>query len=151
MIWKGQLAGIANPKSSTGRLDILTRLITDRSAAFDRVDRGYRGNLYLEVAPKTFSVVVRTGTRLNQLRFRRGSPNAPISELRRLHESGQLVSGGTFEPLDARNLVAVTVNLRGAGHGSLIGYRAKKHTDRIDLGKDWALRNPGFLGADFLP
>ncbi|WP_081688600.1 2'-deoxycytidine 5'-triphosphate deaminase [Inquilinus limosus] len=130
------VVGVANPKSSTGRLDILTRLITDRSTAFDKVERGYSGNLYVEVAPKTFSVVAKTGTRLNQLRFRRGSPIMSASELKRLHDAGELVSGGTAEQyLDSRNLVAVTVDLRGKERGNLIGYRAKKHTDRIDLEK----------------
>ena len=68
------IAAHANPKSSTGRLDIFTRLITDEAHEFDRVKRGYAGPLYAEVSPRTFSVVVRAGSRLNQLRFKRGEP-----------------------------------------------------------------------------
>ncbi|HYL02047.1 MAG TPA: 2'-deoxycytidine 5'-triphosphate deaminase, partial [Steroidobacteraceae bacterium] len=66
---KSEVAAFANPKSSTGRLDILTRLIADEATLFDQVEEGYEGQLYLEVAPRSFSVVARTGTRLNQLRF----------------------------------------------------------------------------------
>ena len=65
------VAAFANPKSSTGRLDILTRLIADEATHFDEVEGGYKGQLYIEIAPRSFSVVARTGTRLNQLRFRR--------------------------------------------------------------------------------
>ena len=127
------LTGFANPKSSTGRLDILTRLMTDRSEAFDQVERGYRGPLYIEIAPRTFSIVVRAGTRLNQIRFRRGSPQVAVSEIQRLHEEGQLVLGDETRPNLRERLVGVSIDLEGAGTGSLIGYRAKKHTDRIDI------------------
>jgi dCTP deaminase len=128
------IAGFANPKSSTGRLDILTRLITDRTAAFDRVERGYQGPLYAEIAPRTFSVVVRTGTRLNQLRFRRGSPQVSSSELRRLHDDQQIVMAlGNEEKLGEDGMLRVTVDLGGSGAASLIGFRARKHTDRIDV------------------
>jgi dCTP deaminase len=128
------IAGFANPKSSTGRLDILTRLITDRSAAFDRVERGYHGPLYAEIAPRTFSVVVRTGTRLNQLRFRRGSPAVASSELRRLHDEQQIVMAlGDENKLGEDGMLRVTVDLGGEGGRPLIGFRARKHTDRIDV------------------
>ena len=69
-----RISGIANPKSSTGRIDVFTRLITDRAQAFDRVEPGYRGPLYAEISPQTFPVLVRKGSRLNQLRIRHGSP-----------------------------------------------------------------------------
>jgi dCTP deaminase len=137
------LTGFANPKSSTGRLDVLTRLITDRSTAFDQIERGYDGPLYVEIAPRTFSVVVRTGTRLNQARFRRGSPSLANTELLRLHKEGQLVSVGETDETVATDerqnikekLVGVTIDLQGKGPGTLVGYRAKKHTDRIDVEK----------------
>ena len=74
---KSDVAAFANPKSSTGRLDILTRLISDQATVFDQVEEGYEGRLYLEVAPRSFSVVARTGTRLNQLRFRRTRGELP--------------------------------------------------------------------------
>jgi dCTP deaminase len=129
----GNVMGFANPKSSTGRLDVLTRLITDRASAFDQVERGYEGPLYLEIAPQTFSIVARQGSRLNQLRFQRGSPVVAASELQRLYDEGQLVSaGGPRQPI-RDGLVPVTIDLRGAGPGSVIGYRAKRHTDKIDV------------------
>jgi len=129
-----QIAGLANPKSSTGRLDILTRLITDRSAAFDRVERGYHGPLYVEIAPRTFSVVVRTGSRLNQLRFRRGTPAVASSELQRLHDEQQIVMAlGDENKLGEDGMLRVTVDLGGSGDSALIGFRARKHTDRIDV------------------
>jgi dCTP deaminase len=131
------IAGLANPKSSTGRLDILTRLITDRSSAFDEIERGYDGPLYIEIAPQTFSVVVRQGTRLNQARFQRLGAALATSPLRDLYARGQLVKpDGLLQDSDIKDgLVPVTIDLRGAGPGSLIGYRARKHTDRIDLDK----------------
>ncbi len=130
---KSGVAGFANPKSTTGRLDILSRLITDQGVAFDQIERGYRGPLYVEIVPRTFSIVARAGTRLNQLRFRRGVSSMASSELVRLHEEGQLISSGSA--ILKEKLVGVTIDLEGAGPGTLVGYRAKKHTDRIDLDK----------------
>ncbi|HLI22019.1 MAG TPA: 2'-deoxycytidine 5'-triphosphate deaminase [Stellaceae bacterium] len=133
---KSGVTAFANPKSSTGRLDILTRLIGDYSHSFDRLDKGYQGPLYVEIAPRTFSVVVRTGTRLNQLRFRRGSPVIAASELQRLHDEGQLIlSNATDQNFIERKMLRLSVDLHGGGKGRLIGYRAKKHTDRIDVEK----------------
>src|SRR5271154_5876163 len=145
--------GVANPKSSTGRLDILTRLIADHSNAFDEIERGYDGPLYLEIAPQTFSVVVRPGTRLNQARFQRLGAALATSPLRELYAHGQLVNmpagaqpreaanmpaaaqlraadkAGALQESDIKDgLVPVTIDLQGAGPGSLIGYRARKHT-----------------------
>jgi dCTP deaminase len=131
---KSGVTAFANPKSSTGRLDILTRLIGDHSHNFDRLDKGYSGPLYVEIAPRTFSVVVHAGTRLNQLRFRRGSPVMAGSELQRLHDEGKLILSSTPEQnYIERNMLRLSVDLHGEGKGGLIGYRAKKHTDRIDL------------------
>ena len=133
---KSGVIGFANPKSSTGRLDILTRLIGDRSSGFDRLEKGYQGPLFVEIAPRTFSVVVRAGSRLNQLRFRRGSPVIAASELQRLHDSGQLVFAEANEQnFTERKMLRLSVDLHGGGMGGLIGYRAKKHTDRIDVEK----------------
>jgi dCTP deaminase len=133
---KSGVIAFANPKSSTGRLDILTRLIGDRSSNFDRLDRNYQGPLFVEIAPRTFSVVVRAGSRLNQLRFRRGSPVIAASELQRLHDTGQLVFAESNEQnFSERKMLRLSVDLHGGGKGGLIGYRAKKHTDRIDLEK----------------
>ncbi|MGH6954407.1 MAG: 2'-deoxycytidine 5'-triphosphate deaminase, partial [Alphaproteobacteria bacterium] len=135
-----ELIGLANPKSSTGRLDILTRLITDRGVAFDRIERRYQGPLYVEVVPRTFSVVVRAGCRLNQVRFRRGSSAIAASELQRLHSERKLVFTDDNEKDESEGnlrekMVRLTADLHGVPRGGLIGYRAKKHTDRIDIEK----------------
>jgi len=126
----------ANPKSTTGRLDILTRLVTDQGTAFDRTPKGYRGPLFLEVSPQTFSIVVKPGIRLNQLRFQRGSISSlGNGDLRRTYQKGELTRPYDRE-LDG-NLVPVTIDLKGDGapENTLIGFRAKRHTDRIDLEK----------------
>jgi len=131
--------GVANPKSSTGRLDVLVRLITDKATAFDRIDRRYEGPLYLEVAPQAFSVILREGYRLNQLRFHRGAPTTAnlsittIGGVQDLYDKGQLVK--TDRPLIPlrQNLVPVTVDLMGSGPGSIVGYKAKETTNVIDM------------------
>ncbi len=128
-----RVAALANPKSSTGRLDIFTRLITDRAAAFDRVEPGYQGPLYAEIAPRTFSILVREGSRLNQLRLRRGSPASSGAALRSLQNERGLVSaaeGTSVTILEDR--IGVTLDLDCAASG-LTGWRAKKHTDVIDI------------------
>ncbi|HEV2269822.1 MAG TPA: 2'-deoxycytidine 5'-triphosphate deaminase [Steroidobacteraceae bacterium] len=133
---RSDVTAFANPKSSTGRLDILTRLIADEATLFDRVAEGYEGQLYLEVAPRTFSVVVKTGTRLNQLRFRRtrGEHPKPITaaDWRSLLAEGQ-IADSTSRPEKTGDL-PFTIDLRGSGSdNALIGWRARKHTRRIDL------------------
>lgn len=115
------IAGMANPKSSTGRLDVFTRLITDRAAVFDRVAAGYAGPLYIEISPRTFSVVVRRGTRLNQLRLQQG-PAA---------ERG---IGAASAAVQATEGLAVTVDLAGGGVGP-VGYRARRYADLIDFSR----------------
>jgi dCTP deaminase len=139
---KSDVAGFANPKSSTGRLDILTRLITDRGTAFDQIEKGYAGKLYLEVVPRTFSIVVKTGARLNQLRFSRmrGAAAAAIPQLEweRLLGEGQIVRLADDEKKlsEEKGMLRFSVDLRGDGtDGALIGYRAKRHAPRIDLDK----------------
>src|SRR6185503_946558 len=98
---KSEVAAFANPKSSTGRLDILTRLIADGATHFDQVGDGYKGQLYIEIAPRSFSVVVKSGTRLNQLRFRRtrGSVPRPITapEWKALLDEGSVVDARSPE------------------------------------------------------
>ena len=129
-----RISGLANPKSSVGRLDIFTRLITDRASEFDRIPAGYEGPLYAEISPRTFSIVVRQGSRLNQLRVRRGSPSYSDAELYRLQEQLQLVDR-PLEPRHVQRGLPVTVDLSGEPGADLIGFRAKKHTDLIDLDK----------------
>ena len=139
---KSEVAAFANPKSSTGRLDILTRLIADEATHFDQVEDGYEGQLYIEIAPRSFSVVVRTGTRLNQLRFRRSVGVAPrqitIADWKQLLDDGLIVGASAgAEPTrlsERPGILPFTVDLRGTGaDNALIGWRAKKNTGRIDL------------------
>ncbi|TXN27290.1 2'-deoxycytidine 5'-triphosphate deaminase [Methylobacterium sp. WL30] len=122
------LAAAANPKSSTGRIDVFTRVITDRAEAFDQVGAGYRGPLYAEISPRTFPVLVRTGSRLSQIRFRRGIVRLRDDELVALHARAPLV---TAAAPSFQGGVAVSVDL--AGFDGLIGYRAKRHTGLVDV------------------
>ena len=129
-----RISGVANPKSSTGRLDVFTRLITNNAAEFDRVKSGYEGPLYAEISPRAFSILVRKGSRLNQMRFRRGNPSYSDASLRRLQEQVRLVHSET----GGENIsggIAVSVDLGGKDTDGLIGYRAKKHTNVIDIDK----------------
>ncbi|MBT8408513.1 MAG: 2'-deoxycytidine 5'-triphosphate deaminase [Alphaproteobacteria bacterium] len=119
---------IANAKSSTGRLDLLTRLITDGGTEFDRIPDGYSGPLYAEICPRSFSVLVRPGMRLNQIRFRQGQAVLTDAELLTLHQASPLVDGN---PVIGQGL-GFSVDLRPKT-GDLVGYRAKPHTGVIDL------------------
>jgi dCTP deaminase len=131
-----RVSGMANPKSSTGRIDVFTRLITDQARVFDRIEPGYSGRLYAEISPRTFPVLVRKGSKLNQLRVRRGTPQFTDTHLRRLHAEAPLVSGVA----DIDNGLAFSIDLKGIG-GQRIGWRAKRHTGVIDIDKRDAL-NP---------
>jgi dCTP deaminase len=122
------VSAVANAKSSTGRLDLLTRTITDGGVEFDRIPAGYDGPLYAEICPRSFSVLVRPGMRLNQIRFRSGQAALSDSELTTLHARDPLVDG---LPVISDGL-GFSVDLRPAD-GDLLGYRAKPHTGLIDL------------------
>lgn len=120
----------ANPKSSTGRLDIFTRVITDHGQEFDKIPAGYTGPLYLEVSPRTFPIVVRPGSRLSQIRFRRGNAVLSEEELAQLHERETLVA--SEQPNISGGGIALSIDLNG-GEGGLVGYRAKHHSGVIDV------------------
>jgi dCTP deaminase len=122
------ITAVANAKSSTGRLDLLTRTITDGGTEFDRIPEGYTGPLYAEVCPRSFSVLVRAGQRLNQIRFRQGQSVLSDDELRALHAVDPLVSGAAV----ISEGLGFSVDLQPAS-GDLLGYRAKPHTGVIDL------------------
>lgn len=131
------IAAAANPKSSTGRLDVFTRVIADETRGFDRIAGGYRGPLYAEISPKTFPVLVRQGSRLSQLRFRRGHARLDAAALRALQASERLVDAAAAV-MDAG--IAVSVDLAGQGprpaagrDGAVVGFRAKRHTGLIDV------------------
>jgi dCTP deaminase len=138
-----EIAASTNPKSSTGRLDVFTRVIADETRGFDRVAGGYHGPLYAEISPKTFPILVREGTRLSQMRLHRGDAALNAEALRALHARERLVDRAEAVMGDG---VAVSIDLSGAGahlhaaghsvdrngHG-IVGYRAKRHTAVIDV------------------
>jgi dCTP deaminase len=125
-------SAIANPKSSIGRIDVFTRLITDQGAEFDRVRANYHGPLYAEISPRTFSILVRKGDRLNQIRIKRGTPPSSDDAMRRLNERDGLLEPA-LERAHIRGGIPITVDLAGAGPDAVIGYRARKHAGLIDL------------------
>ena len=129
------LTGIANPKSSTGRLDVFTRLIVDGAMEFEEVPAGYQGPLYAEISPRTFSVLVRTGSRLNQLRLKRGQSFTSDKEMEILQEHVGLVRNqdNINLPDKIKNGVPLSVDL--VGENGLIGYKARKHSMLIDIDK----------------
>jgi dCTP deaminase len=137
----GEISAAANPKSSTGRLDVFTRVIADEIRGFDRIAAGYHGPLYAEISPRTFPVLVREGSRLSQIRFRRGSALLDAPALRDLHARERLVDS---DEADVSEGVAVGVDLSGIGPGGLVGYRAKRHTGLIDVE-----RRGGYTVLDF--
>lgn len=139
--------GKSNPKSTTGRLDIFSRLITDYGTEFERIPPGYTGKLYVEIVPRTFSILVQQGSRLNQLRLVRsinpylvsGMPPYSDAKLTELHEEQTLVYLKDNLPADevviSRGL-GISINLQGENYYDIVGYRAKKHTPPIDLAKE---------------
>jgi dCTP deaminase len=141
------ISGAANPKSSTGRLDIFTRLIVDESEAFDEAPLGYRGELWLEISPRSFSVRVREGSRLCQIRFRSRNPQQNSlfdfaladKKVRERHDLSPLVDS----ELKLREGLIVHVGLAGAP-GEIVGYRAIKNSNVIDVD-----RPRGYAAEDF--
>ena len=132
------ISGKANPKSTTGRLDVFTRLITDFGSEFERVPAGYKGKLYTEIVPRTFSIVVEQGARLNQLRLRRGNPPPSDTELVRLNDQETLVYTENDSPADAlisNKSLWLSVDLSGEPGSEIIGYKARRNTPLIDLNK----------------
>ena len=134
----------SNPKSTTGRLDVFTRVVTDLTAGFDEIRAGYRGQLFLEVVPRSFAIKVRTGQSLNQIRFVSGDPGVPDRTLKTLHRttpllyhnevSSKVVGSREFR---AERGLFLRIDLKGEDHSSsrVIGYRAKKNSHVIDLQK----------------
>ena len=127
-------SAFANPKSSTGRLDIFTRVISDGGTRFDLIRRGYSGPLYAEVSPKTFSIAVRTGSRLTQLRLRRGRAEVGPEDLIQLHEEMQLIDSQVdrAEIIEHKSL-SLRLDLDGSTSDGLVGWRARRHAGIIDL------------------
>src|SRR5262249_23408902 len=132
------IAAAANPKSSTGRLDVFTRVIADKTRGFDRIVAGYHGPLYAEISPRTFPVLVCQGSRLSQIRFCRGHAVLDAEALAELHARERLVDADDAEFAGG---IAVGVDLKGAGPQQLVGYRAKRHTGLIHVARP--ARHPG--------
>lgn len=130
---KHRMSGRGNPKSSTGRLDVFTRLITDYGTEFDQVREGYKGPLYAEVSPRTFTILVRKGSRLSQLRIRRGAPPSSDQKHKELHRDFRLVDRDLSDD-DIKNGVPITVDVIGSPDTDhIIGYRARSHAGLIDV------------------
>ncbi|NKN34956.1 2'-deoxycytidine 5'-triphosphate deaminase [Agrobacterium sp. a22-2] len=125
------MSASANPKSSTGRLDIFTRVMVDHAQEFDKIPAGYKGPLYLEISPRTFPVIVRRGSRLSQIRFRIGQSLLGESELLELHRTETLVASEA--PNVSGGGIALSIDLKGTGPDGLLGYRGKHHTSVIDV------------------
>ena len=127
--------GIANPKSSTGRLDIFTRMIPEFGGEFERVPRGYNGGVYIEVVSQTFPILVRAGMRLNQIRFGRGRRTAVGEDRLKLlgQKDGLIFPDEDTSQATVDRGLRLTVDLEGGGSG-IVGYRAKKTVQPIDLG-----------------
>src|SRR5256885_12852407 len=133
---KKRVSALANPKSSIGRLDVFARVITDQGTEFDRIREGYRGPLYAEISPRSFGILARAGSRLVQLRIRRGSPLFRDTALRRLHAEVGLVdapASGMPGPETIRNGLAFTVDLSGEAAEGIVGWKARRHTGVIDV------------------
>jgi dCTP deaminase len=127
----------ANPKSTTGRLDVFTRLITDNGREFERVPDRYSGPLFAEIVPRTFSVIVQKGARLSQLRFVRGKPLPSDSQLERLDEQEKLIYLDEESPAraDIRDGLRLSINLRSEDPREVVAYRGRKNAPLIDVGK----------------
>lgn len=131
------LSATANPKSSTGRLDVFTRVITDGAAAFDTIPDGYSGPVYAEISPRTFPILVRAGSRLSQARFRQGQPRIDDAALSALHRRSGLVDRASALIQDG---IVLSVDLSGFDERRLVGYRGKRHTALVDVDRLGAYR-----------
>ncbi len=126
------VCGAANPKSSTGRIDVFVRLVTDGAAAFDEARAGYKGPLYAEISPRSFSIVAREGSSLNQLRLKKGTVRLDDNALEALHRDGALVDGAAN--IDGGLGLSVALH-----QGEVVGWRARRHSALIDVDKRGAL------------
>jgi dCTP deaminase len=131
-----ELRGKTNPKSSTGRLDVFTRVITDGSFRFDEINAGYHGKLYLEVVPLSFTIRVRQGLALNQLRLSIGSARLSDDDIRQLHDRQPLLyrDGEPLRDLATADGLFVGLDLRGDDSGR-VGYRAKDYVPPLEMSR----------------
>ena len=136
-----EISAAANPKSSTGRLDVFTRVIADETRGFDRVEPGYHGPLYAEISPRTFPVLVREGSRLSQIRFRRGHA---LLAARSVARFACARAPGRLRQRRCQRRRRCRRRPVRAGADGLVGYRAKRHTGLIDVE-----RRGGYAVLDF--
>ena len=135
------VVGAANPKSSTGRIDVFVRLVTDRATAFDVIPGGYEGPLYAEVSPRTFSILAREGSSLNQARFKIGEATLSDADLQALHAETALIDTDA----DIHDGLGVSVSLKG--DNDFVGWRARRHAGVIDVDKPGALDREDYFEA----
>jgi len=136
----GDVRGRSNPKSTTGRLDIFTRVITDRTPRFDEIAPGYQGPLYLEVSPQSFPIRVHAGASLNQLRLLAGDTTIGDAGLRELYRSGPLLYDDDDRPIPLERVafndgLCMGVDLSGRATDGIIGYRAHPNPPAVDLAR----------------
>ncbi|MEM9706895.1 MAG: 2'-deoxycytidine 5'-triphosphate deaminase [Pseudomonadota bacterium] len=130
----GDINAAANPKSSTGRIDVFVRLVTDYASAFDQAPAGYEGPLYVEICPRTFSIVARTGSSLNQLRLKQGRPALSDAETLAVHQQSPLIDGAP----SVTDGLGLRVDLAPTEDGPT-GWRARRHAGLIDVDELGAL------------
>ena len=135
----GHIRGRANPKSTTGRLDIFARVLSDRNSRFDDIAPGYSGGLFLEVLPRSFTIKVKAGLSLAQLRLMTGECSLTDSKLKSLHGSSRLLYDGaghlSAEEIKISKGLYMSVDLRGDGNNGVIGYKSKRNSHVVDLTK----------------
>ncbi|MCI4625067.1 MAG: 2'-deoxycytidine 5'-triphosphate deaminase [Candidatus Magnetoovum sp. WYHC-5] len=144
----------ANPRSTSGRLDVFVRLLTDFGTVYEDVPQGYEGQLYVEIVPRTFSVLMSKGSRLNQLRFIYGKPLTSDTELTTLHNKETIVCFADRLPCEAKigDGLLLTVNLQGyKGQGGVIGYKAKRDAPILDFNKVNHYDSAGFWETVYCP
>ncbi|MEZ5919791.1 MAG: 2'-deoxycytidine 5'-triphosphate deaminase [Parvularculaceae bacterium] len=146
-----EIAANANPKSSTGRIDVFVRLVIDgvdgKRVAFDEIPAGYDGPLYAEISPRTFSIIVREGSSLNQLRLKKGAPRLADGELRALHGETPLIDGDAGADIEGG--IGLSVDLKSGG--APVGWRARRHVALIDVDKPGALKAEDYFEAIAAP
>ncbi|MCH8862862.1 MAG: 2'-deoxycytidine 5'-triphosphate deaminase [Proteobacteria bacterium] len=128
-----RMSGLANPKSSTGRLDVFARVITDFGTEFDTIREGYRGPLWLEVAPRSFDVKLRTGSQLAQLRLKTGSPPSTSASVKRLDERAPIIAAEPGQADIKDGAIALSVDVVGDPDSGLVGYKARKASEYVDV------------------
>ncbi len=151
---KYRASASANPKSSTGRLNVFARVITDRGAKFDEIRDNYHGPLYVELSPRSFAIRVRKGSRLVQLRVRRGRPVFSVAALRRLHDEVgflDLRPGQRIQPELLEGGLAVTVDVAGTRRNGFVGYKARRNTRIVDVDRTNHYRIREFWDPVFAP